>query len=229
MNSRRLIESAQRDREEFDDYYHLSGGCSCHICPPCSFCTHPGNPLCQEECDECWEEDNLFVRDLHPTQDGFRHSPKEVLNMIRFVNEGGRFNTESLNNHDPEKHNPLVAVTQFEDGSLYIRDGFHRVMSIFIGRTNGVLYHDEYFLENLTYNRMMTPNLKMRYYTPFDPRIEVRASDFGNFITQVEEVIQNQKDPLEFIQSNREIYVRSKQSHHESVELFANRWLKEIR
>lgn len=33
------------------------GSCRCHISPPCSSCTHPGNPRNQEEDDSCWEPD----------------------------------------------------------------------------------------------------------------------------------------------------------------------------
>lgn len=54
-SDRELTSGAQEDRDEFDsDYGHLSC-CSCHISPPCGYCTHPGNPDNQEEDDECWE------------------------------------------------------------------------------------------------------------------------------------------------------------------------------
>lgn len=36
--------------EEFD-----GGNCSCHINPPCSSCTHEGNPANLEEVDDAWE------------------------------------------------------------------------------------------------------------------------------------------------------------------------------
>lgn len=53
---RKLTEEAWEDREEFEDAEF--GGCSCHIAPPCSYCVHPGNPINQEENDECWEAEN---------------------------------------------------------------------------------------------------------------------------------------------------------------------------
>lgn len=31
-------------------------GCSCHINPPCSYCTHEGNPDNLENIEEAWEE-----------------------------------------------------------------------------------------------------------------------------------------------------------------------------
>lgn len=47
-----LTPEAQADRDDFerDDY-----GCSCHISRPCGYCTHPVNPLNQED-DDCWME-----------------------------------------------------------------------------------------------------------------------------------------------------------------------------
>lgn len=53
MSARKLTKSAEMDRADFVSKYG-DRGCSCHIHPPCSFCTHPGNPICQED-DSCWE------------------------------------------------------------------------------------------------------------------------------------------------------------------------------
>lgn len=30
-------------------------GCSCHLNPPCGYCTHPGNPINLEETPEAWD------------------------------------------------------------------------------------------------------------------------------------------------------------------------------
>lgn len=46
-----LTEAAQKDR----DAYERIKGCSCHIAPPCGSCTHPGNPMNQDEDETCWE------------------------------------------------------------------------------------------------------------------------------------------------------------------------------
>lgn len=50
---RRLTEAAQYDRDAFEA---AGGSCSCHLNPPCGYCTDAGNPLNQEEDDTCWEE-----------------------------------------------------------------------------------------------------------------------------------------------------------------------------
>ncbi len=45
-----LTDEAQADRDDFDSE---DSGCSCHTNPPCGHCTHPGNPLNQDD-DSCW-------------------------------------------------------------------------------------------------------------------------------------------------------------------------------
>jgi hypothetical protein len=57
--SRILTPEAEAERVQF----HADGypNCSCHISPPCGSCTHPGNPLNQDEDDSCWIEVHLFA------------------------------------------------------------------------------------------------------------------------------------------------------------------------
>ena len=52
--NKELTEAAQDDRDAFVAHYGLNGNCSCHNHPPCSSCTHPGNPRNQEEDLDCW-------------------------------------------------------------------------------------------------------------------------------------------------------------------------------
>jgi len=58
----RLTQEADGDRADFIREYGSSGSCCCHLSPPCSSCTHPGNPMNQDECDECWESDDFAER-----------------------------------------------------------------------------------------------------------------------------------------------------------------------
>jgi len=53
---RRLKDWAQELYDDFQDQNRFSGGCSCHINPPCGYCTDPGNPANLEEDDTAWEE-----------------------------------------------------------------------------------------------------------------------------------------------------------------------------
>ncbi len=52
-----LTPDAQSDRNDFERRYGYDGNCSCHLSAPCGSCTHHGNPLNQEEDDECWMDD----------------------------------------------------------------------------------------------------------------------------------------------------------------------------
>ena len=50
-----LTPDAQSERDNFVEHYG-NGGCTCfkgH--PPCSSCTHPGNPRNQEEDETAWQ------------------------------------------------------------------------------------------------------------------------------------------------------------------------------
>lgn len=49
-----LTDEAQADRDDFESYKDESGGCRCHLNPPCGYCTHPGNPANQED-PSCWK------------------------------------------------------------------------------------------------------------------------------------------------------------------------------
>lgn len=66
MSERRLTDAAQAERDAFDAD---DGCCACHIAPPCGWCTHPGNPLNQED-DECW----TIAEETSTTFDAAAHS-----------------------------------------------------------------------------------------------------------------------------------------------------------
>jgi hypothetical protein len=51
--TKRLTTECEEDRAAFNREYGWSNGCCCHINPPCSYCTHPGNPSCLED-DSCY-------------------------------------------------------------------------------------------------------------------------------------------------------------------------------
>lgn len=42
-------------RAMYDDWYYNFDGCSCHINPPCPYCTHEGNPIGLNETADAWE------------------------------------------------------------------------------------------------------------------------------------------------------------------------------
>jgi hypothetical protein len=72
---------------------------------------------------------------LRLMQEGFRRPAADMRKMVDYVRSGGRYDPESLKLFDPD-HTAPIAIVEFEDGVRYVRDGFHRVMSIFAGRSN---------------------------------------------------------------------------------------------
>lgn len=71
-----LTPEAEGERAQF----HASGypNCSCHISPPCGSCTHPGNPLNQDEDDSCWVDEE----EEHPGQEVSRQSMERAHGVI---------------------------------------------------------------------------------------------------------------------------------------------------
>lgn len=57
-----LTKEAEDERAEFEAQFG-DRGCTCFISPPCAFCTHPGNPLNQNEDDTAWEDVQLVCVD----------------------------------------------------------------------------------------------------------------------------------------------------------------------
>ena len=53
---RKLTDEAQADRDAFM-FDFRNRGCTCFISPPCSYCTHPGNPFNQED-DWHWVDED---------------------------------------------------------------------------------------------------------------------------------------------------------------------------
>lgn len=187
------------------------------------------NVLTKDGNDNVFHESHLTplsidVRQIGLTQDGTRHSRDVLDSMIEFVKKGGRFNYDHLVSFNPKK-TLLIAVTRYEDGSLRVRDGFNRMLAICIGR-GGEMYDDEYFVEDLTYKRMMTANLPMNYFTPFDPRVEVRISELAPFNKMVKDILLTDHDPVPFIMANKSLYTVPKQPYHDSIETFAKWYLE---
>ena len=54
--STEIVAEAREARADFERRYASGGGCSCHISPPCGYCTDPDNPANQDEDDSCWTE-----------------------------------------------------------------------------------------------------------------------------------------------------------------------------
>jgi hypothetical protein len=140
---------------------------------------------------------------LKLTQEGLRLSSADLQQMYEFVEQGGFFSPEALLLHDPTNLSP-IAISEFEDGQRYIRDGLHRVLVIHLfGRP---LRLDEFIIEKMTYDMFLGVNLKKLWVTPFDPRTEMRVADFRAFKTEVINMANQRLDIVKFIQENKKRY-----------------------
>jgi hypothetical protein len=133
----------------------------------------------------------------------------QVARMIAYVRAGGLFTKEAMLEFsvtNEVRPNPqLVAVTEFPDGMLMIHDGNHRSSAIWLGG-RGYLADGEYFIKKMTYAHYLEINLQAGWYTPFDPRTEIRLCDFGTYKKKVRELSAFPEKATAFIVENRAMY-----------------------
>lgn len=53
----RELKAEYQDLADEFQAIHGDGGCTCFAAPPCSCCTHPGNPVNLENNDDAWEDE----------------------------------------------------------------------------------------------------------------------------------------------------------------------------
>ncbi len=156
----------------------------------------------------------LMIADLIPTQAGFRRPMADLLEFAKFVSAGGVFDREKLSQCG--RASSLIAVVRFEDGRHYIRDGMHRVAEIYLSGRDRLL-ETEFQIDHMTYAMLEQPNLATRFFTPFDPRREVRRADFSAFTERVVRLIENGLDPIPMIRESRHEYVVERSPEHASI------------
>lgn len=142
----------------------------------------------------------MNLESIIPMQNSLRN-PEQLPEMIEFVRLGGIFTKEVLSLFPKKKLektsellkiDSLIKIVRFEDGSLYVHDGLHRATAIWIaGRT--YLDPREFVLENWKYDYYLEININENWFTPFDPRKEVRINDILVYKNMVKEFL-GQKD-----------------------------------
>jgi hypothetical protein len=129
----------------------------------------------------------MLIKDLLVLQAGLRHT-NDIWTMANYVKNGGFWNQSYLDNYAKEKglvkSSPLISISQFEDGLMYVHDGNHRAVSVFLGGRK-YLREDEYILSNWKYSQYLEIAPENGWFTPFDPRVHVRTPDFAAFKEEV--------------------------------------------
>lgn len=136
--------------------------------------------------------------------------------MTDYAARGGVFDRESLDLYAAEwgiRSSPLIQISRFEDGQMYLHDGHHRLYSIWkSGR--GKLAASEFFVTDWTYSQYLEVNAQQSWYTPFDPRIEVRLADFRGWKIEVEQYLDMHRKNGSFSQEEFDSYVRANRSRY---------------
>lgn len=149
-------------------------------------------------------------------QDGLRYF-EDVIRMVDYVNNGGIFSESFIESHLGHKA-PLIAITRFEDGTLILHDGHHRVAAICLSSKRNFLYESEYFIQEMSYDFYNQVGFKVGWVTPFDPRFFVRIPDFKQFKQKVLKMYTyNQTEAEKYIYSNASEYLKLRSSKHDHI------------
>lgn len=139
-----------------------------------------------------------------PMQNSLRN-PEQIPEMVDFVQNGGIFTRKKLAifpNKKIEKTSKLlkidslIKIVRFEDGALFIHDGLHRATSIWIAGRR-LLAPREFTIEDWNYSSYLEINIAQKWFTPFDPRKEVRINNILVFKDMVKEFIDKKPKPTE--------------------------------
>jgi hypothetical protein len=149
----------------------------------------------------------LSLSNLWVMQENLRQT--NLLEMIKHVRQGGLWDIEYLTKYSQKNSlsriSPLIQISRFEDNLLYLHDGHHRCVATWLaGRHH--LEDSEYQIRDWTYTSYLEINHDNGWYTPFDPRIHVRAADFANFKKQARNKFLLNEDAVKWIESNYDCF-----------------------
>lgn len=145
-------------------------------------------------------------------QDDLRHEGS-LPEMIEYVQSGGFWTPDFLVEY-ATKHrlrtSPIIQISRFEDGQLFVHDGHHRCVATWLGGRN-FIRRDEYHEKEWSYDQYLEINHPNGWYTPFDPRNHVRTADFAAFKRQARDrFLADATEAERWIVENAGIYRRDK-------------------
>ena len=151
----------------------------------------------------------LRVEECFVSQHGLRNIG-QLAEMVTFIKENQRFNKEGLS-----PSGPLIQITRFEDGQLYIQDGHHRLCAVILaGRP--FLFGDEYEISDWKYSLYEEINFNVNWVTPYEPRITTREADYGNYKQKVHSCMEKYGfgAATAFIRKYSHLYCRQREYYH---------------
>ncbi len=162
----------------------------------------------------------LEIDKLLVSQESIDH--KKIQSMKEHLETGGIWSVErllsysenqSLTRHGHEGiRSPLIAITRFEDGTLMVQNGHHRVRATREFRE--FLYDEEYIISDWQTHEYLQINFERTYVTPYDPRTHIRLLDFGDYKRKVLELAAiDQEMAIEYIRAHTADYCKEREIH----------------
>jgi len=168
--------------------------------------THSDLPIAQH-----LEHTDLEIDTILPTQCGLRNYG-QVAAMVTFVREDGFFTADKLRSHSA--YDSLMSIRRFEDNSLFLHDGHHRMLAIWLAGRN-FIRTDEFELTTWQYKDYTASNIEAGFLTPFHPQKEVRRAEFHSFREEAREIAKvSAEEAIAFIEKNRDRYCQHRDCWH---------------
>ncbi len=130
--------------------------------------------------------------------------------MTQFVRNGGYWTIDVIREwcktKTTDRVGHLIQLSLFEDNQLYIQDGHHRIASTFAGGRKE-LRHDEFEVSLWRYSDYLEINPALDWFTPFDPRTEIRLPDIASFKNKARDLfVIDEQEAIKFIRNNKSLY-----------------------
>lgn len=127
----------------------------------------------------------IYLEDLTITQELLRN-PQQLPKMVQLVKNGAAFDEEALRAHGSAEK--LIEIAQFEDKHVFLHNGHHRCVAIWLGGRFH-LEDSEYYIKQWKYEDYDTISFDNQYYTPFDIVNEVRIQNLAPYKTFIKNII----------------------------------------
>ena len=143
-------------------------------------------------------------RDLWVSQEYLRDI-MSIPDMIDFVKSGEFWTKDKIKTSKEFPRSYLITINRFEDGLMLIHDGHHRATATLLGGRD-YLRNDEYVIWDFKYQDYLSYSIEKSFFTPFDPRKEIRIPNFYEYKKQCFTLTHNKEELEKFIFSSKHLY-----------------------
>lgn len=127
----------------------------------------------------------IYLEDLTITQESLRN-PGQLPKMVQLVKDGKLFDEDVLKAHGSTEK--LIEIAQFEDKHVFLHNGHHRCVAIWLGGRFQI-EDSEYYIKQWKYEDYDSISFDNEYYTPFNIVNEVRVQNLAPYKTFIKNII----------------------------------------